>query len=106
MQHPLRARRQRRIMGDDDQTRAPFRIQTQHQLEHRLRRMAIKIAGRFIGQQASRCRDKRTGNRCALTFAAGEFTRAVMDAPMRSDSHSRLMIEPPDNIPRASCRRS
>jgi hypothetical protein len=59
-QRPEAQRRSMRVcgpvVGDEHEGRALFARQLQHQVEHRVRRFAVEVAGGLVGQHAGRLR--------------------------------------------------
>ena len=64
-QHSPTARRDRLVVGDQNQCRALFAVQFEHQVDDLLTSGCIQIAGRFIGQHKTwRWREGSGGNAC------------------------------------------
>ena len=63
------------VVRDDDQAGVLFAVEVAHQVEHRIGRVAVEIAGRLVGQDARWPRDQCAGNGDTLTLAAGKLAR-------------------------------
>ena len=50
----------------------------------------VKVAGRFVRQQAIGAVDQRARNRCPLPLTAGKFARAVFQAFAKADGRQQL----------------
>lgn len=70
-QHPIRRRRGRMRMGDNNAARAIFLDFRTHQHENVMSGIGIKVAGWLIGQDQFGTMYQRSGNGNALQFAAG-----------------------------------
>src|SRR6185312_9414694 len=79
--HPLTAFGQTVFMSDQEQGRAAFGIQAEHQLADRRAIDAVEIAGGLVGEQDLRPRRQRPGQGHALLFAAGQLRR-IMSRPV------------------------
>src|ERR1039458_626703 len=70
--HPLRMRRNIRVVRSNDQRGLFFDAEILEQLDDFTTGVRIEIAGRFIGQEQFRLVDERAGDGHALLFAAGD----------------------------------
>src|SRR4029450_9232387 len=72
MQRPIRLRRKIGIVRDDDETRADYAIELQHQVEHLTRGAPVEVARRLVGEHALRLRDEGACERDTLALNARE----------------------------------
>ena len=66
-------------MGRDDETGVECAVELEHQLEHVFRRLPVQVPGRLVGEHTGGIGDQGPRNRDALTLAAGEFRRRVLE---------------------------
>ena len=78
VQRAIGARRELRVVRDDDERRADGAIELEHQVEHLARGLAVEVAGRLVGEHAARPRHQRARERDALALAAGQLARQVL----------------------------
>ena len=72
-EHPIHPRGNARLMGDNDETRADFAIQREHQFEDGLTGLAVEIAGGLVCQHHRGLRHKRARDGYPLTFTTGQL---------------------------------
>mmetsp|Transcript_57661 Transcript_57661/g.135730 ORF Transcript_57661/g.135730 Transcript_57661/m.135730 type:complete len:261 (-) Transcript_57661:227-1009(-) len=80
-QLPLAAGRDLAVVGDEDQGRAGFAVELEHQLHHRRAGGEIEAAGGLVGQQQGRAQHKGPRQRHALLLTARQHAR-VMAEPL------------------------
>src|ERR1039458_9026682 len=83
--HPLRMRRNIRVVRGNDQRGLFFDAEILEQLDDFTTGVRIEIAGRFIGQEQFRLVDERAGDGHALLFAAGKFGRPVLHTVLETN---------------------
>jgi hypothetical protein len=76
---------ERRVVGDDHETRLPRTIERQHQLENAGGGLPIEIAGRLVGEHAGRLGDQRARDRRPLPLASRQLRRGVPQTVPESD---------------------
>jgi hypothetical protein len=80
------------VSHEDD--RLPGAVQFVEQREDLLRRVAVEVAGRLVGEHDCRRADQRPRDRHALALAAGELVRAVVLPVRQPDAGERLGRQP------------
>ena len=73
------ARRDIRIVSDDDEARAGAAVELEHQVEHLLGAVAVEIARRLVGKDGRGRGDERPRQRHALAFASRKLARPMQD---------------------------
>ena len=79
------ARRDRRVMGDDQQARAGRAGALEQQVDDPGAGRAVEVAGRLVGQQQARARRGGAGDRHALLLAARQLRRIMVQAMAKPD---------------------
>src|SRR5262249_25747020 len=74
---PLRLTRRERVVGDQDDRELSVRVETAQQLENRLARLRVEIAGRLIGQNEPRLGYQGTREGQPLRPAARQLRAAA-----------------------------
>ena len=94
---PARASRRLGIVRDHDDRLAELAVEPVEQVEDLLRRRAVEVAGRLVGDDDRRVGDQRPRDRDALLLPAGELVRdsdpcgrSGRRAPARSHALSPL----------------
>src|SRR6187551_2825054 len=64
-------------------------VQQLEQLQDRLRRLAVEIAGRLVAHEQRRVRDERSGDRDTLLLATRKLSRLVLRAVREADELER-----------------
>ena len=89
LDHALRALGDVALVGDHHD-RPAERVQAGEDVEHLLRRRAVEVSGRLVGEHDRRVGDDRARDRGALLLAAGELRRSVQRAVGEPDGRDRL----------------
>ena len=85
VQHPVAARRQRRVVRDQHQRGAVLAMAAEQKLDDFRSGRFVEIAGRFVGDDDGGIGRKRAGERDALLLAAGQFGRVMAEAVFQPD---------------------
>lgn len=73
-------------MGDEDECRASFRLEAEHQVDNRQPGCLVEIAGWFIRHKNTRIRREGSGQCDALLLAARELCRIMMKPLRQADA--------------------
>src|SRR6186997_1620630 len=80
LEDAFRSRGERRIVGDEHESRPMRRRKPEHRVEHFVRGVRVQVPRRFIGEDAGRLGHQCAGKRATLALAARELTRLVLEA--------------------------
>src|SRR6185369_14560434 len=95
----LRVARRDRAVRDEDDRQVPGRVQAAQQIEDRLPRLRVEVAGRLVGEDEARLGDERARDRHPLLLPARQLRRtAPGDARREPDVRERL-ARPPARFP-------
>ena len=67
-------------MRHEHQRRAALAVEAEDQIHHRVRRVAVEVARRFVAEQDLRAVDEGPRERHALLLAAGKLDRIVIES--------------------------
>ena len=85
MQHAIAARRQRRIVRDQNQRGAALAVAAKQKFDDLASSRFVEISGRFVSNDDSRVRRQGAGERDPLLLAAGKLGRIMPGALGQSD---------------------
>ncbi len=84
-QDALAAARQLEVVGHEDQGRAALAVEPEDELDHRVRGVAVQVAGRLVAEEDLRAVDEGAGQGDPLLLAARELDRIMVGA--RGQAH-------------------
>src|SRR5690606_2396610 len=91
-----RAAGEGRIVRDQHERRAALAVQLLEQMDDRLARAGVEIAGRLVGEQDARLVDERAGERDPLLLAARKLRGIVIEPVAEADPAEQLRGPPAD----------
>ncbi len=97
LQHAVAPRRQRGVVGNEDERCATLAVAAEQQLDDVAAGGLVEIAGRFVGDENCRIGRQRAGERDALLLAAGKLGWIVMQARREAD-RGELLPRPRQRI--------
>ena len=77
-------------MSDQHHGAAPFLLQANNEIKHRVRVFTVEIAGRFIGQQERWSVGQTPRDRNPLALAAGKLGREMIEPILETDQPQQL----------------